>query len=211
MSRLETWLGRAVRHLSKDSAAQVRSEIQEHYESARDAALSSGATSEEADRSAVAALGDARTANAQYRRVLLTTAEARVLREGNWEARTICSRPWLRGLLLAVPVAALTASTARFLSGAIVPARALLAAGVVLGLLLVPPLLPIYTPVRARIYRGIKWVVLVGALGLAFWPDVHKSYWLLLSCLWIAGWIEWTRISIRRKLPVEKWPKQLYL
>jgi hypothetical protein len=208
MSRLENWLKRAVRHLSKDSAAQVRSEIQEHYESAREAALSRGATTEEADRSAVAALGDARTANAQYRRVLLTAAEARMLREGNWEARTVCSRPWLKGLLLAVPAAALTASTACFVSGAMVAARALLAGGIVFALLLVPPFLPIYTPARARVYRGIKWVVLVGVLGLAFSPDVK---WSLLTCLWIVGWIEWTRTSIRRKLPVEKWPKQLYL
>jgi hypothetical protein len=200
MSRLETWLVRAARHLSKDSAAQVRSEIQEHYESAREAALNSGATPEEADRSAVAALGDARTA-----------AEASLLREGNWEARTVCSRSWLRGLLLALPVAALAASTAYFLTGALATARVLLAGGVVLGLLFVPPFLPIYTPARARVYRGIKWVVLVGMLGLVFWPDVHKSSWLLLSCLWIVGWIEWTRISIRRKLPVERWPKQLYL
>ena len=56
---LETWLRRATFHLSASSAAQVRSEIQEHYESARDEARGGGATPEEADRRALASLGDA--------------------------------------------------------------------------------------------------------------------------------------------------------
>jgi hypothetical protein len=211
MSRLEPWLEQATRRLSKDSAAQVRSEIQEHYESAREAALSAGATPEEAERSAVAALGDARTANRQYRSVLLTAAEARLLRQGNCEAHALCSQAWLKWLLLAVPVGALAASVACLFAGAIGPARVLLASGFAVGIFFVAPFLPIYTPSRARVYRAIKWVVLVGGLGLAFWPEVLQWSWLLLSCLWTVGWIEWMRVSIRRKLPVGKWPKQLYL
>jgi hypothetical protein len=57
----------------------------------------------------------------------------------------------------------------------------------------------------------VKWLAVAGALGLVFGPDWLKWSWLLLSCVWILGWIEWTRISIRRKLPVAEWPKQLYL
>jgi len=52
--------------------------------------------------------------------------------------------------------------------------------------------------------------VLAGTLLLAFGPDALKWSWLT-SCLWPLAWIEWTRISIRRKLPVAQWPKQLYL
>src|ERR1700758_103163 len=78
---LDSWLNRATRHLSKDSVAQVRAEILEHYESARDAAIGSGATADEADRSAIAALGDAKIANCQYRNVMLTSSEAKLLRE----------------------------------------------------------------------------------------------------------------------------------
>jgi hypothetical protein len=37
VSRLEAWLNRATRRLSERSAAQVRLEIQEHYESAFEA------------------------------------------------------------------------------------------------------------------------------------------------------------------------------
>ena len=44
MTALDTWLKQTTRHLSRDSAAQVRAEIQEHYEAGRDAAISGGAT-----------------------------------------------------------------------------------------------------------------------------------------------------------------------
>lgn len=116
MTRLDDWLRRATRHLSSKSAAQVRSEIQEHYELSRETALSEGAAAEEADRLAMAALGDARTANCQYRRVLLTSAEARLLRESIWEVRTVCARPWLKRALLATPVAALLAAILVFVA-----------------------------------------------------------------------------------------------
>jgi hypothetical protein len=206
MTRLDGWLKQATRGLSRDSAAQVQIEIREHYESARAAALSAGASSDEADGLAVGALGDAKTANCEYRRVLLTSAEARILREGNWEARAVCSRPLLRWLCLAIPVATLAGCAACFLTGAISTAWILLAGSMALGLVLVPPFLPVYTPARGRVFRFAKWVVLMGTLVFAF----HWS-WLLISCLWPLAWVEWTRISIRRKLPVAQWPKQLYL
>jgi hypothetical protein len=210
-TELETWLKQATRHLSRDSAAQVRSEIQEHYESAREAAMSGGPTADEANRLAVNALGNAKAANRQYRSVLLTSAEARMLREGNWEARAVCSRSWLKWLLLATPVATLFVAAALFLAGAIAVAQVLLIGGIGMGLLFAAPFLPIYTPSRGRVFRVVKWVVLIGMLGLAFGPDALKWSWLLISCLWLVARIEWTRVSIRRKLPVAKWPKQLYL
>lgn len=211
MTALDSWLKQAMRRLSKDSASRVRTEIREHYESAREAAMSGGATAEDADRLAVTALGDAKAANRQYRKVLLTSAEARMLREGNWEARAICSRPWVKWLLLAMPAAALLAAPAFFLAGDLGLARVLGVAGTALGFLFGAPFLPLYTPSRGRIFRTVKWVVLVGALGLAFGSDALKWSWLLASCLWTVFWIEWKRESIRRKLPVAEWPKQLYL
>lgn len=211
MNRLDNWLRQATRHLSQDSADKVRSEIRQHYESGFEAAVSGGATPEEADRLVVAALGDAKIANCQYRRVLLTAGEARILREGNWEARAICSRPWVKWLLLAMPAAALAGTAVSFFTGAVEVVRVLLLTAFVLGFLFAAPFLPIYTPSRGRVYRALKWAVLVGMLVLAFWPDVLKWSWLLASCLWSAFWIESTRESIRRKLPVAEWPKQLYL
>ena len=205
-TELETWLKQATRHLSRDSAARVRSEIQEHYESAREAAMSSGSTAEEAERIVVTALGDSKAANCQYRKVLLTSAEARMLREGNWEARAVCSRLWLKWVLLAMPVVLLFAAAALFLTGTLGTARVLLAGGVIMGLLLVPPFLPIYTRSRARLFRFVKWAAMFAVLALAF-----QWSWLLFACLWPLAWVELRRISIRRKLPIADWPKQLYL
>src|ERR1700739_1883398 len=125
MTGLEVWLKKATRHLSGDSAAQVRTEIQEHYESAREDALSNGARADEADLLALTALGDAKAANCQYRNILLTAAEARLLRDAKWEARAVCSRKWLKWLLIAMPLVALLAA-AFFLAGAIAVARILL-------------------------------------------------------------------------------------
>jgi len=211
MTRLDTWLKQATRHLSKGSVAQVRTEIQEHYESARETAMSGGATSDEADRLAVTELGDANTSNRQYRKVLLTSAEARMLREGNWEARAVCSRPLLKRLLPAIPVVMLLASLALVLTGEIKAARALLAGGIAMGLVFTAPFLPVYTPSRGRVFRVVRGVVMIGALVFAFGPGALKMSWLLASCLWPLVWIEWTRVSIRRKLRVAEWPKHLYL
>ncbi len=209
MTALDTWLKQATRHLSKDSVTQVRSEILEHYDSARDAAIQNGATADEADRLAVRDLGNAKKANRQYREVLLTSDEAKMLREGNWEARAVCSRPWLKWMLLAMPLAALFAAATLFFTGSPL-AWPLFAGGTGIGLLFTAPFLPVYTPSRGRIFRVVKWVVLLGMFGLAFGPDSLKWSWLLFSSLWPA-WIEWKRISIRRKLPVADWPKHLYL
>ena len=211
MTELETWLNQATRRLSRDSSVQVRTEIQEHYESARETAMSAGATADEAARLAITALGDAKAANCQYRKVLLTSEEARLLGESNWEARAFCSRPALKMLLLALPVVALFAAGAFYFAGANAVAQVLLVGGIGMGLLFSAPFLPVYTPSRARVFRVVKWVVLIGMLGLAFGPDALKWSWLLISCLWPAVWIERTRVSIRRKQPVAKWPKQLYL
>lgn len=211
MTRLDVWLEEATRRLATNSAAQVRTEIQEHYEAAREAAIADGATGDEADRLAVNALGKAATANCQYRKVLLTSAEARMLRDGNREARAICSRPWLKMLLPAIPVVALLAAAVLFLSGSRAIAGVLLVGGLGIGVLFAIPFLPIYTPSRSRTFRVVKCAVLVGMLLLAFGPDAFKWSWLLISCFWPFAWIEWTRMSLRRKLPVAQWPKHLYL
>jgi hypothetical protein len=210
-SNLETWLKQATRHLSKDSTAQVRAEIHEHYESAREVALSGGASSEEADRSAIVALGDAKTANCQYRNVMLTSAEAKLLREGQWEARAICARPWMKALLLALPAAALWTSAALFINGKTEIARTLLVGGLALLVAFGVPFLPIYTPARARIFRRAKYVLLIAMFALIFGRNVLDWSWLLACSVWPLFWIEWTRTSIRRKIPVARWPKHLYL
>jgi hypothetical protein len=204
MNGLENWLAQATRGLSTDSAAQVRAEISEHFESARDAAIHEGALGDEADRRALDALGDAKAASCEYRQVLLSKAEAKLLRQGNWEARAVCARPWLKGLAIAVPLAVLAAGAASHSPYAI-------AGGVAAGFLLAAPFLPIYTPGRALVFRWARWIVMVATVVLLFGPNAVKWSWLLFSCLWPMAWVEWQRTSIRRKLPVDQWPRQLYL
>lgn len=211
MAALEGWLAQATRRLSRDSAAQVRSEITDHYESAREEAIADGVSVAEADRLAVAALGDPREANCRYCGVLLTSAEAKLLREGNWEARVICSRPWVKWMLLALPLVVLCIAATLLVKDKAEVARTLFVAGLGMGLLFVAPFLPVYTQWRGRVFRAAKWVVFGGVMWLAYGPDPLKLSWLFFSCLWPVVWIEWRRYSIRRKLPVEKWPKQLYL
>lgn len=207
MTSFDNWLLEATRHLSKDSAAQVRTEIQQHYESAREAAVGAGASADEAARSALNALGDARAANQQYRQVLLTSAEARMLGNARWESRAFCSSAWLKWLFRIIPIAALVGAVKLVLSGDFPMAGAVF----LMGFLMASPFVPVYTPARARIFRFVRWVLMVGALGLAFGSHAREWSWLLFSCLWPMFWMEWTRASIRRKLPSSKWPKALYI
>jgi hypothetical protein len=211
MSGLEIWLNEATRGLAANSVAQVRREIGEHYESAREAAIAGGCSAEEADRIAMGALGDARIANCQYRKVLLTSGEARLLRKGQQEARAVCSRPWLRWLMIAVPVVLVEAAAWSYFRGNISLARDLLFVGIGMSPLFAAMLLPINTPARGRVYRYGKWVVMTAAILVLFGPEVSNWSWLLLCCFWPVAFTDWTRASIRRKLPVEEWPRHLYL
>lgn len=224
MTGLDGWLRQATHHLAHDSAAQVRTEIQQHYESAREDAIAAGATPAEADRSALTALGDAKTANRQYRRVLLTRSEARLLRSSNREAQFFCAAHGRKRLLFAIPaLAALCAAPAYAIATLTEPfastvhataslvARVSAGAAILTGIMFAVPLLPIYTPARSRIYRAAKWLTMLAVLVILFDRDHRDSSWLVFNCLWIVAWIEFTRTSIRRKIPVANWPKQLYL
>ena len=182
---LEMWLAQATKGISKDAARQVGAEILEHYQAARDEAITAGSTPGEAAQLVLCALGDPKNANADYRRVMLTVSEARLLREGNWEARALCSHQWFKWLLTAVPVGMLIASAAIFATGDTSLAQDLFAGSIVVGVLMAGPFLPVYTPSRARAFRVAKWIVVVGALMVvAPWP------WLLASTLWPLAWIE---------------------
>ena len=211
MAELDNWLRQATRCLAKDAVVQVRTEIQEHYESAREAALADGATIEDAETCALRALGDAKTVNDQYRRVLLTAAEARLLRESNWEARVVCSQSWLKRLILIVPVVMAAAFIVLVLTGHAAVARDVLLCGLGLSPWVVPLLFPIDTLSHGRVFRYFKWLAMTVAVLLLFGHDTVQWSWLLISCLWPVGWIEATRASIRRKLPLNVWPRHLYL
>jgi hypothetical protein len=194
-----------------DSAAQVRREILEHYESALEPAVSGGRSAKDADQMAMAALGDAKLANRQYRRVLLTSAEARVLGDSKREAGFVCSRGRVRPLLLAISLAAMVAAIGTLVTRFTDVACAFLVVAMGTGFLFAAPILPVYTPLRARVFRCLKWLVLLSALGFVYGPNTLKWSWLLFSCLGPLLWAEWTRFSIRRKLPIAQWSRHLYL
>ena len=210
--QLDAWLQQATRKLSAESAAQVRGEIQEHYDSACEIALHEGLDAREAEGRALDSLGDARSANREYRKVLLTCSEARVLRESNWEARGICAVSTVKRALFAAPVALLLAGIYNFAAGHASVALTLFVGSLALAVAFVGPfVLPVYTVARSQAYRRIKWVAILGALLLAFGPHVWQYSWLLAASVWPWFYAEWVRANIRRKLPSTAWPKQLYL
>ena len=211
MNELNDWLKNATRCLSKDSASKVRAEIEEHYELARETAIECGASAEEASLIALRELGDASEANRAYRKVMLTSTEARLLRESNLEARAICARPLLKWTALSLPGVLLLASVAALLLHQPGVATGALLAGLLMALTFIVPFMPVYTRKRGRIVRCLRWALLVFALGLLFGKDARHWAWLLSTCFWPMIWSELKRISIRRKLPVAEWPKQLYL
>ena len=207
---LDEWLKQATRHLAKDAAGKVRSEISEHFEAALEAALAEGATHEEAEHSALGALGDAKAANRQYRQVLLTSTEARMLRDGNWGTSGLLALV-VKVVLLGVPLGMTGIASALFLQGNFALAQDLLMFGIAMLPSLSAPLLPVYTRSRSRVFRFVKWGAMIGAILVVFGPMTLQWSWLLISCLWPVAQAEWTRASIRRKLPIAAWPKHLYL
>ncbi|HWA93607.1 MAG TPA: hypothetical protein VG844_03330 [Terracidiphilus sp.] len=209
MTDLEMWLKRATRWLSADSRAQVRREIEEHFHAAREAAMGEGASEADAERAALAALGDARAANRQYRRVLLTKSEARMMRTSARDVRVACKNSWLKWLLLAGAVILLAAGTRFWITGDAQSTLLVLYALSGLVLCAVPMFFAILTPERSRIYRGVKLALLLGITAYAF-VDLRMS-WLVLTCVSYALWMEWKRMAIRRKTPQAQWPKHLYL
>lgn len=206
---IDGWLETATCGLTAESASRVRDETRGHYESALAEALEQGQAAEEAHAVALAALGSAAAANRAYRKVHVTKREARMLREDAWVGRVVCSRRYLAViplLIVAVGVAAL------FLGE---PGRGVVLLVGGLGMFFVigaPMIVPINTRARGRAYRVVRWVWLIAVLWLGFAPGSWPGFVAMAgTMLWIVGWAEWRRMSIRRKLPQDAWPRSLYL
>src|SRR5271165_3373381 len=140
-STLDGWVKDATRCLAKDAAARVKSEIGEHFEASREAAIRDGASAAEAETLAMAALGDPAKANRQYREVVLTSADAKLLREGNWEAQILCRHRRLKLALASLPGLALIASAALLYRGHSGLARELLLGSIAISFLFIVPFL----------------------------------------------------------------------
>ena len=104
-----------------------------------------------------------------------------------------------------------TVSASAFTTASLV-ARVAIGAAILTSIVLAVPLLPIYTPVRARFYRAAKWLAVIG-LSAFLYDRVHfrEWSWLMLNCFSFVAWIELKRMSIRRKIPAADWPRHLYL
>jgi len=196
MQTLEQWLSVATNGLCDAAAARVRAEISEHCLSAVETAATAYIDPLEAEGRAVAALGDAKTANRQYRRVLLTEGEARLL-----SGLTVGPHPIGIVLLAMMAIFAISIRNAWV--------NYVIAATVIEAALLAIPVSSIRTGRTVRILRWGNQTVFytiwfAKALGFAAVPavlipvmalgTVHREYKLSV---------------IRRKLPVDQWPRRL--
>ena len=134
-----------------------------------------------------------------------------MLRSGNWEAHAVCSRPWLKWIIAGALVVGLCAASALFFTGRAEVGRDVLGVAIGVSPLTAALFLRFRTPARGRVFRVAKWLAMTIAVALVFGPELLKWSWLLLSCMWPLAWSEWTRASIRRKLPAAAWPRHLYL
>jgi len=203
MQTLEQWLEVATQGLCDSAAARVRAEIGEHYLSALESANSAGVDQRDAERRALNALGEAKVANRQYRRVLLTESEARTLSglTSRWP------HPFGIFLLVAMAIGAIALRTAQF--------NYLFAYFVVLVVLRALPVSSIRAGWVVRIFRWVNLTVfytmwLVGVMDLGKSPAVLLVGMTLFNVVAVVH-TEYTRFVLRRKVPVEQWPRLLWI
>jgi hypothetical protein len=77
------------------------------------------------------------------------------------------------------------------------------------ALFLADRFLPVDTASRGRVFRCAKWTAFVLGGALAAWFGV-KPVWIPLAILVVPAYMEYVRMSIRPKLPVDQWPQRLY-
>jgi hypothetical protein len=204
MQTLEQWLDAATRGLSGSAATRVRAEIGEHYASALESAVAVGIDSIEAERRAVAELGDAKTANREYRRVLLTQKEADLLRDSTFMA---APHHWIGVLLWAAMVVyAVSVRNSAFIYFiawcAIEPAlRSVRISSIRTG----------------WIVRVCRWVAVAACYAslINAAPEYSRNLLTLVSSfVFVIGahvHMEYRLFVIRRKLPIEQWPRRLWV
>jgi len=209
MQTLEQWLSVATRGLCAAAVERVRAEIGDHYQSALESARAASVDAVEAERRAVAALGDAKTANRQYRRVLLTKGEDILLRgmmsspmplEGFSKRRMLFGQT-LATILMLQAVAIILTATIKF-GGFGYVAAAFILQGVIFRTIHV-------RSIRAGwMIRVVRWGVLGAGATMALLSGLNPG--LALVQLLVVAHFEYKRFVLRGKLPVGQWPKRLY-
>ena len=202
MQTLEQWLEVATEGLCDAAAARVRAEIGEHYLSALESANSAGVDQRDAERRALNALGEAKVANRQYRRVLLTESEARTL------SRLTSRWPPVVGILLLAPFAIYAiftrTSELNFLFAFCVVEVALRA-------------IPVSSIRAGWVVRVFRWgnVTAFQTMWFVKMMDLGKvpplTYLMILFMIHSLVQTEYTRFVLRRKVPAEQWPRMLWI
>jgi hypothetical protein len=207
---LGEWLDVATNKLSTESKYRVRKEIQEHFVLAKEEAVAKGAHPDEAGRTALESLGDARAANRAYRKVLLTKADERLLR--NLKSKSLRMICVAAGCLVIAPV---------WIFAVVLPAESresphengfnLLIAFVYLALGLRPWITSKRNQTYSKIFFGF-WVVCgAGSLFLLGIPQFQYGQSILLVVVVMSCWLMIRpRQQLRRKLPIDKWPDGLF-
>jgi len=186
ITSFERWLSDATRGLSAESAARVREEIQEHYDSAREAGGDSGIN-------AIEALGNPRTANRAYRKVLLTEQEALMA-----PVLTQPNRSPLRSILVAsaLLVAFFWPQVNKHQDPGFWPLMIAIFCTLPLAWLL-----PKTTLERSRIYFYIHGLRSIVVVGIAWWYQGWIGALVLgVLCLMSEYFLSYRRLSIFRKL-----------
>ena len=202
MQTLDQWLSVATRDLCESAAETVRTEIREHYLSAVESAATSGVDLPDAERRALNALGDAKTANRQYRRVLLTEGEGVLLRWLTSWKHKLWAGVWVfLSLLALVLVPASTLSHMKYLFTMMV-----------IDLLL--QAVPISSIRAGWIVRAMRWGVLTIGLTMAIVSAMgDRLLYVPGFVLWVVSVVhtEFRLFVLRRKVPVDHWPSRLWV
>ncbi len=204
MQTLDQWLSVATRGLCDSAVERVRAEIGEHYASALESQERAGVDALDAERYALAELGDAKAANREYRRVLLTQGEDVFLRR---LSPGFGGRLWIAFWMLLSAVGLVAAWIMRS------EVQWMFATMLVHGM---------FRTLRVRSIRAgwlvriLRWALL--ALGLAMWyvSDIRLGYGVgviapaLYSAIFLVHF-EYKLFVLRRKVPVEQWPRPLWV
>ena len=201
MQTLEQWLEVATQGLCDSAAARVRAEIGEHYLSALESANSAGVDQRDAERRALHALGDAKVANRQYRRVLVTESEARTLSQ-------LTSRWPPVGAILVLGTTAIYAVSVR--------TSELNYLFVCFAIQTVLRAIPISSIRAGWIVRILRWVndtvfyTIWFVTAMAFMKSPVQAAGIIVMALG-AVHREYKFFVLRRKVPVEQWPRLLWI
>jgi hypothetical protein len=204
---LWNWLNAATQGLSAESRIRIEKEIRAHFESARESEIATCANPEEAGLSAIISLGDPKAANRAYRKVLLTQADERLLIRFRYNRLDVI---YSTAVFLGIALFWIAIGFREF--SALNNGQTLLLVLVFFALALRPWIASKRNRTCSRIYSSFYLAGLVGFLFLMDNPQVQLGLFVSFIVIIVAGWPTIRRCQqLRSKLPVEKWPDELFM